>query len=359
LQIWNVHEANAIGIMMGIGGNQIAPKGNTTVEQSILMSLRVFNEYLPLIENAAPAQLPTAVVTYNVNEGESLDILLEDLAYDADGDALTISGVSGNQTYGRLMNHTAHVTFTAEEVDADQVSVWTMTVSDGVESVSIELTFNVIDVPSGNPESNGVTSFTINEGESITIKPSDIAIDPEGDLMHISSYTLSGGYSSEIGDSIKYLALFGVENSFGFTADPVDGDTTTSYDLTVSDGTNESVFTIEIHVKEVNAPPVGLPMTTRYQDERQFIEYSVNTIATDPDGDDLEIVSFKLNDDPQYASSQHNLGTGHILNIGGTDYFTFLADELDMSMWTYYDMTISDGLNEVVVTIRIQVNNVD
>jgi len=353
----DVHEANSLGIMNGIGGNKIDPQGKTTIEQSVLLILRVFNEYLPLMENAAPAQLPTAILSYDINEGDSIDIQLADLAYDADGDAIRFNGISGNNTYGTCSTHTDYVTFTPVEVDADQVSVWTITVSDNVESVAIELTFNIKDVPAGNPVSNGVTTFTVNEGEKINISPSDIATDPDGDVMLISSLVLNADYSTEIGETLRYLAFMGSENSMDFTAGPVNGDTTTAYDLTIKDGTNETIITIVINVNEASAPPVANPMETQYQEEYSVATYSPNIFASDPDGDDLDIIAFKLNDDPIYASAQHDLGTGSILNVFGVHIFTFNADMVTASAWTYYDLTISDGLNEIVVTIRIQVNN--
>ena len=41
----DIREANALGIIKGVGNSKIDPKGNTTVEQSLLLVLRVFNEY--------------------------------------------------------------------------------------------------------------------------------------------------------------------------------------------------------------------------------------------------------------------------------------------------------------------------
>ncbi len=149
----------------------------------------------------------------------------------------------------------------------------------------------------------------------------------------------------------------GSENSMDFTAGPVNGDTTTAYDLTIKDGTNETIITIVINVNEASAPPVANPMITQYQDEGTEAAYSPYDFATDPDGDNLDVIAFELNDDPMYASAQHDLGTGSIFNIFGLYSFSFDADMVTASAWTYYDLTISDGLNEIVVTIRIQVNN--
>jgi len=248
----DVHEANALGIMNGTGNNKISPKANTTIEQSILMTLRVFNEYLPLVENAAPETLAMYINTFFVNEGDSVDVQIVHLVYDPDGDPLSISGVGGNITYGNVVSYTDYITFTANEVDADQTSVWTVTITDGIESVSVPLTFKVINT---------------------------------------------------------------------------------------------------------NSAPVPEPMVTLHQDEGTSKLYSPYTLATDPDGDDLDVVAFELNDDPMYASAQHDVGTGSIITLFGVSSFWFASDWVTTSMWTYWDITITDGIHEVVVTIRIQVDN--
>ncbi len=349
----DIREANALGIMNGIGGNQISPKGKTTIEQSILMILRLFNEYLPLMENAAPEQLPLSVVTFDVNEGESLDIQIADLASDADGDSLRVSGLGGaSTTHGRLMMHTDYVTYTAYEVVGDQTSIWNVTITDDIESVRIDLTFNVIDVSAGSPVSNGVTSFTMNEGDTLNIKPSDIANDLEGDVMTITQYPLASGYVGEIGDILKYVSMIGNENSIDFTADWLDADTTTAYDIAITDGTNTSSLTIEINVLDYNAPPVAKPMITLHQDEGTSKIYFALTVATDIDGDTLEVIDYSLS-----ALTQHDVGTPEIRNFDGAEYFYFTADEVALGTLSYWDLTISDGLQEVIVTIRIQVDN--
>ncbi len=51
----DIKQAYKLGIVKGVGGNKIDPLGNTTIEQSILLSLRLYNRY-----GAAAVTKPTA-----------------------------------------------------------------------------------------------------------------------------------------------------------------------------------------------------------------------------------------------------------------------------------------------------------
>ncbi len=47
----DVRQLSKLGIMKGVGNDNIAPLGNTTVEQSILLGLRLYNAYVEYINN--------------------------------------------------------------------------------------------------------------------------------------------------------------------------------------------------------------------------------------------------------------------------------------------------------------------
>src|SRR6056297_1860119 len=147
----DIQEANHLDILKGRPGNIIDPKGNTTIEESILLILRVYNEYLPLKENEAPEALPNGTFEFDIQEGTSIDISLEDIAYDPDGDSIRISGLGGNNTFGNMVNYTDYVTFTAKTVDEDVVSNWNVTVTDEIEQNQIDFIFNVKDTTNETP----------------------------------------------------------------------------------------------------------------------------------------------------------------------------------------------------------------
>jgi len=350
----DIQVANALNIMKGVGDNKIDPKGNTTIEQSILLILRVFNEYLPLKENEAPEALPNGTFEFDVPEGTSVDISLEDIAYDPDGDSIRISGFGGNNTFGSLVKYTDYVTFTAEMVDEDVVSNWHVTVSDEIEQTQIDFVFNVKDTPNDPPNLYMTFPFIVNEGESVIISTSQVAEDPENDVLTFTDFELHESATDEIGTGQILYSLIDNPNSFKFTADLVSEDTSTAYSITLTDGTNEVSVPVSISVVDVNNPPVENPMTTLHQDEGTSKIYWGMNVATDPDDDTLFITDFTVSEE-----NQHDIGTPDIRDFDGVEYFYFTADEIDAATWTYYDLTVSDGIDETIVTIRIQVDNIN
>ncbi len=349
----DIRAANHLDIMKGVGNNEIDPKGNTTIEQSILLILRVFNEYLPLRENSAPKALPNGIFEFDVPEGTSVDIILEDIAYDPDGDSIRISGIGGNNTFGSMVNHTDYITFTGEMVDEDAVSNWHVTVTDEIEQTQINLIFNVIDTPNNPPTVFMNPSYTVNEGETVEIITTQVAEDPENDVLIFTDYSLHEDMSEEVGTGQITSSLIGNPNSFIFTADLVSEDTSTLYSITLTDGTNEVVVPVGINVVNVNDPPVGNPITTLHQDEGTSKIYWGFDVATDPDEDTLHITDFAVSE-----QNQHDIGTPEIRDFDGAYYFYFTADEVPTATWTYYDLTVTDGIHETIVTIRIQVDNI-
>jgi len=350
----DIRTANAIGVMKGVGNNEINPKGNTTIEQSILLILRVYNEYLPMKDNNAPAALPTGTFEFDVVEGGSKTVLLSEIAYDEDGDPLRISGISGNNTYGDMISDSTSVTFNANMVEEDSTSIWTVSVTDEVEKAHIELVFNIIDNPNEPPMGLQIAPFSVDEGETVTFSTEDVASDPEEEVLLFTDFKLNEDMTSPKGNGQIYLSLVDNPNTFSFTADMVLEDTYTVYDMTISDGTNEIVIPVRIDVNNVNDPPVANPLTTIHQDEGTVEYYWGNSIATDPDDDGLQVIDFEISEE-----NQHNVGTGSIGELYSNTFFQFSADEVTTSTWTYFDLTVTDGIHETVVTIRIQVDDLD
>lgn len=348
--LYDIRVANAIGVMNGVGGNRIDPKGTTTIEQSILLILRVFNDYLPLMENLAPLALPTGVFEYNVTEGTSVSFDLSDIVYDPEGDSINITGIGGNTTYGTLDYLGDTLTFTGELVDANADSLWSIDVSDGTESTTIEFIFHVMDINEA-PYGLMILPFTVNEGETMTIIAEDFARDPNGDELLISNLVLNTSTPTAYGSA----TLESSPNSIVFVADEIDSDKQVKYDVTITDGTNSTQLTLSINIINVNKPPVGVPMTLDniyYQNESTSKIYWGFDVATDPDGDTLNVTDFAISD-----GNIHDVGTGSIRDFDGAYYFYFEAGAVSSATWMYFDLTVSDGIDEVIVPIRIQVNN--
>ena len=351
----SIREANALGIMKGVGENRIDPKGNTTIEHSILLILRVFNEYLPLKDNNAPIALPNGTFEFDVPEGSSISVQLNDIAYDEDGDSMIIFGIGGNISAGTLANYSTYVTFTAALVDENTDSVWNVSVTDEIEQTEIELVFHVKNSVNEPPSALRKFPFVVNEGDTIVFTPPDVASDSEGDTLNFTDFELNDGVASELGEGVIIPSLMrNTPNSFSFTADLVSKNSSMIYDMTVSDGTNEITIPVSINIIDVNNPPVGNPISTLHQDEGTSKIYWGMDVATDPDGDTLEVVDFAVS-----AQNQHDIGTPSIRDFDGIEYFHFAAGNVGAATWTYYDLTVTDGIHETVVTIRIQVDDLD
>jgi len=132
-----------------------------------LLILRVFNEYLPLKDNDAPATLPNGTFEFDVFEGASVSIQLSDIAYDEDTDSVWNATVTDEveQTAIELIFHDKDVaneapiglqimpsispgypnsfSFMADLVPEDSYTIYDMTISDGADEIVLPIRINI------------------------------------------------------------------------------------------------------------------------------------------------------------------------------------------------------------------------
>ncbi len=95
----DVRQAVKLGIIKGVGDNKIDPLGNTTVEQSILLSLRLYKRYLPQGAAALPAE-STTVPASSTLPAESTTVPASSTNPVAAGDAAQPAGGDAAQPAG-------------------------------------------------------------------------------------------------------------------------------------------------------------------------------------------------------------------------------------------------------------------
>jgi len=150
----DVRLANHLGIMLGVSGNRISPKGNTTVEQSILLVNRLFDGFARLPEAPVPPENRAPVakgspVVFEVAEQTPMLIEAAALATDLDGDVLEVVAINGQTAPYATLYGTAERTaegtirYTSNDITADISDAFAATVSDGASITHINVRINL------------------------------------------------------------------------------------------------------------------------------------------------------------------------------------------------------------------------
>ena len=214
----------------------------------------------------------TSPTSFSVNENQlSIGTIS---ATDTDGDSLIFS-VSGSEI---SISGSGVMTFvSAPDYETKSSYIVTVTVSDGVASVTQTININILDVdesaPNQAPTISSSASFTADENQ--TSIGSIVASDADGDLL---TYSISG---SEI-----FISGTGV---LTFATTP-DYETKNSYSatVTVSDGSDSVIQNISVSITDINEfgnAPVFNSSPSFSADENQL--NIGNALATDADGDTL------------------------------------------------------------------------
>ena len=294
--------------------------GADSVSQSITVTITDVDESVP---NSAPTFSSSA--TFSAAENQTAIGAVT--ASDTDGDSLTYS-ISGSEI--SISVNGVLIFVTAPDYETKNSYSATVTVSDGVGSVSQSIIVSVVDVdetiPNSAPTISSASNFDINENN--TVIGSISASDPDGDSL---TYSISG---SEINISSSGVLTF---------ATPPDYETKNSYSatVTVSDGTDSVTQAITVVVYDVNdRAPIISSSATFSAAENQTSIGSIS--ASDPDGDSLT-----------YSIS------GSEINISDSGVLTF-ASAPDYEAKTSYTatVTVSDGINSTAQNITVSITDV-
>ena len=254
-------------------------------------------------------------------------------ATDADGDSLTYS-ISGSEIN---ISSSGVLTFaSAPDYETKNSYTATVTVSDGTNSTTQNITVNVTDVDETDPNEGPVisSSATFSAAENQTSIGSISASDADGDSL---TYSISG---SEINISSSGVLTF---------ASAPDYETKNSYTatVTVSDGTNSTTQNITVNVTDVTenvAPTIsGLSSSITVAENQTSV---VSVSASDGNGDTL---SYSLTGTD--ASS---------LSINSSGVITFNSAP-DYETKTSYSLTVnvSDASTTASQAITVNISNVN
>jgi len=260
-------------------------------------------------------------------------------ASDADGDSLTYS-ISGSEIN---ISSSGVLTFaTAPDYETKNSYTATVTVSDGTNAVTQDITINITDVDEA-PTITSSSTFTIAENQ--TSVGSVTATDPENQSLTYAIYSLPAPLAGEqySGGSINSSTGAITLNGTGFNYEER---TSITAQVEVSDGTNAVTQDITINITDVNeAAPNAAPTISSSANfsaaENQTAIGSVT--ATDADGDSLT-----------YSIS------GSEINISSSGVLTFVSAPDYESKNTYTaTVTVSDGTASTTQDITVNVTDVN
>ncbi len=186
----DVREAFKLGIVKGVGDNKIDPLGNTTIEQSILLSLRLYNRYLSNGGAPADTSMIETFTTLPLTNVEGATTTTTVGTVPGDTTLPTFETVPGASTL-------PSATFTPGSSigTVDTTAGTAVTTVGTTTTTTTTATTETPATPGGGDGSANYLpvakaenmSIVLVDGTSYKLYPSDVANDPDGDEMHFLS----------------------------------------------------------------------------------------------------------------------------------------------------------------------------
>ena len=237
-----------------------ANDGNSSSTQDITVNINNLNDNNPSF---------TSNATFSANENQTAIGTVT--ASDADGDILTFN-VSGSELE---ITSAGILTFvSAPDYETKTSYIATVSVSDGTNSTTQDITVNVTNLNDNSPVFTSDANFSADENQ--TSIGTLTATDADGDTI---TYSISGTDS----ESVSINSSSGV---LTFNSAP-NYESKTSYSIvaSASDGVNETNQNITITINNINEAPAFTSSTSFSADENQT---AIGTVtATDADGDGI------------------------------------------------------------------------
>lgn len=350
-----VKEANALGILNGIGENLIGPKGKATVEQSISLILRLHNanktaEMGQVLSNTnlrpvSKAVPPGGFLDFDMMEQTSITLNADQLATDPNGDALTIVSAltTSSSPYGTVgVTTSGEVTYTAGNIASSPSAVRDpvlVMVSDGLLETPVVFSLIIEADPNDPPVEldlgPGVfKDFDVHEQVSITIVPTQIATDPNGDVMTIVSAQMSrtnpyGTIVVNPNGSVTYTSG-DILNDTHVVSDPVV--------VYVSDGIDQAPAVFSLVIEPDVTPPTLSVNVSHITFEMSKKEVRIITID--------DIIAQGLTSDPRITLNRPDL---RMTSIVSQEYGRITPASGGQSFVYQPDDTITTDLYDLVI----------
>ena len=215
----NVSEDTAVEFTLTVSD------GTTTVSDRFIITIT---------DSANTAPTADAGTDQEITEGDT--VTLAGTATDADPeDDLTYSWSHDSTLFISLDDSTLTPSFTVPNVSEDTAVEFTLTVSDGIITVSDSIIITITDSANTAPTADAGTDQEITEGDTVTLAGTATDADPEDDLTYSWSH-----------DSTLFISLDDSTLTPSFTVPNVSEDTAVEFTLTVSDGTTHHGLRQEI-----------------------------------------------------------------------------------------------------------------
>ncbi len=245
----DVKEAFVLNILKGVGGNSVNPLGNTTIEQSILLSLRLFNRYGA---TAAAQTTPQSTAVQQGGNGQQTTT--------ANAPTETTTQQAGNlqqttQQTGNLQQTSAWQGGNLQQTTTRQGGNLQQTTTAQVATTaetSLNFNFDAQLVPSGinRPPVAKAEALTVNLGHSelLILHAYQIANDFESDDLKFISFERINDVNQGrplLVTSLTPEGLIFMQHDWrgaGEITKPA------KYKAIVSDGENETAITFEVNV---------------------------------------------------------------------------------------------------------------
>jgi hypothetical protein len=309
--------------------------GTDTVSQDLAITIKDENDVPPTISNLATSidvvENTTDVLTVSASDDEG-----GNLTYSLTGDdasALSISA-SGVLTFNSAPNFEVKTSY------AISVSV-----SDGVNVTSADLTINITNANDVPVISGLEATYSIVEGTTV-ISNNLVATDEDDDAIILS---LSGNDASLFQITSSTTLEFKAATSY---ASPTDANTDNVYEVTVeaADGTITSSFAVSVTITSANQPPA---LNVNYIELNENSTAVAGLTLSDPNNDQLTVTINRKYDQQGYTSSLYGSGVGSGNDLDGI-HTKILGNEDGTDFILSSDLTFS-STDVVKVVSNIQI----
>ena len=264
----NVSEDTAVEFTLTVSD------GIITVSDSIIITIA---------DSANTAPTVNAGTDQEVTEGDT--VALAGTATDADPeDGLTHVWSHDSTLLISLDDSTLTPSFTIPNVSEDTAVEFTLTVSDGIITVSDSIIITIADSANTAPTVNAGTDQEVTEGDTVALAGTATDADPEDGLTHVWSH-----------DSTLLISLDDSTLTPSFTIPNVSEDTAVEFTLTVSDGIITVSDSIIITIADsANTAPTVNAGTDQEVTEGDTVALAGTATDADPGGQPDVLVVARL-----------------------------------------------------------------
>ena len=313
----NVSEDTAVEFTLTVSD------GIITVSDSIIITIT---------DSANTAPTVNAGTDQEITEGDT--VTLAGTATDADQeDDLTYSWSHDSTLFISLDDSTLTPSFTVPNVSEDTAVEFTLTVSDGIITVSDSIIITITDSANTAPTVNAGTDQEITEGDTVTLAGTATDADQEDDLTYSWSH-----------DSTLFISLDDSTLTPSFTVPNVSEDTAVEFTLTVSDGTTQISDSVIITITDsANTAP-----TVNAGTDQEITEGDTVTLAGTATDADQE-------DDLTYSWSHDS--TLFISLDDSTLTPSFTVPNVSEDTAVEFTLTVSDGTTQISDSVIITITD--